>query len=97
MANGRWQGDPVKGLLQAKRQTQRHTDKDKYEVQGAPVKGLLQAPPVPRVAKAPVVLDSPSARLVNGLGFSPNGGWSGQPETGLLEHVPDSRRREELD
>ena len=71
MANGRWQGDPVKGLL--------------------------QAPPVPRVAKAPVVLDSPSARLVNGLGFSPNGGWSGQPETGLLEHVPDSRRREELD
>ena len=93
MANGRWQGDPVKGLLQAKR----HTDKDKYEVQGAPVKGLLQAPPVPRVAKAPVVLDSPSARLVNGLGFSPNGGWSGQPETGLLEHVPDSRRREELD
>ena len=80
-----------------KRQTQRHTDKDKYKVQGAPVKGLLQAPPVPRVAKAPVVLDSPSARLVNGLGFSPNGGWSGQPETGLLEHVPDSRRREELD
>ena len=46
--------------------------------------------------KAPVVLDSPSARLVDGFGFAPNRGWEGQPEIGLLEYVPDSRRRNEL-